>query len=148
MLLRLASFLSKRADRITLGVQGLIVDDASRVLLVRHGYRPGWHFPGGGVERNETIDRALCRELDEEAGVTIVKPPKLFGMYTNFDVFPGDHVVLFIVEHWRQDAIPKPNAEIAEQGYFALNDLPAATTASTKRRLDEVFSGMQQTRFW
>ena len=148
MLLRLASRFARRADLVTLGAQGVVVNEASGVLLVRHGYRPGWHFPGGGVEKGETIDRALGRELNEEAGVTLVRPARLFGIYTNFDVFPGDHVVLFIVEHWRQDHIPAANTEIAEQRFFALDQLPETVTAATKRRLDEVFGGAERTRAW
>lgn len=148
MLLRLASFFSPRSDLVTLGAQGVVVNEASQVLLIRHGYRPGWHFPGGGIEHGETIDRALSRELHEETGVTIVKPARLFGIYTNFDVFPGDHVVLFIVNHWRQDHVPAANAEIAEQRFFALDNLPNATGAATKRRLNEIFSGADRTRSW
>jgi ADP-ribose pyrophosphatase YjhB (NUDIX family) len=146
--LRLGSHLSQRAHRVTLGVQGVVIDETSRVLLVRHGYRPGWHFPGGGVERGEQIDRALSRELDEEAGVTIAKPPRLFGVYTNFETFPGDHVALFIVEHWQRYRIPKPNAEIIEQEFYALDDLPRSITAATSRRLDEIFRGTDRALAW
>jgi len=148
MPLRLASFFSRRSDLVTLGAQAVVVNEASEVLLIRHGYRPGWHFPGGGIEHGETIDRALSRELHEETGVTITQPARLFGIYTNFAVFPGDHVVLFIVEHWRQDEIPAANAEIAEQRFFALGNLPATTGAATKRRLDEIFSGSERASAW
>ena len=148
MLLRLGSHPSRRADHVTLGVQGIVIDETSRVLLVRHGYRPGWHFPGGGVERGEQIDRALSRELDEEAGVAISKPARLFGIYTNFETFPGDHVTLFIVEHWQRNRVPKPNAEIIEHGFYALDDLPQNITPPTRRRLDEVFGGAERSIAW
>lgn len=148
MLLRLASFFSRQPDRVTLGAQAVVINEASEVLLIRHGYRPGWHFPGGGIERGETVDRAMSRELHEETGVTVVKPARLFGIYTNFAVFPGDHVLLFIVEHWRQDQIPAANTEIAEQRFFGLDNLPATIGAATERRLEEIFSGATRARAW
>ena len=140
--------LSYRAGLATLGVQGLVIDAEKRVLLVRHGYRPGWHFPGGGVERGEKIDTALSRELHEETGVIITAPARLFGIYTNCQQFPGDHVVLFVIEHWRQPRVPKPNAEIAEQRFTSLDDLPSTITPATRRRLDEVFTNTETVADW
>ncbi|MBS0249606.1 MAG: NUDIX domain-containing protein [Proteobacteria bacterium] len=148
MLSRLKCFLSRRADIVTLGAQGLIVDDASRVLLIRHGYRPGWHFPGGGVEHGEDVETALAREVLEETGVTIVKPPRLIGIYSHFDDFPGDHIILFLIRHWRRDVVPKANAEVAEQRFCALDDLPEQLSPGTSRRLKEVFGGVEQSAAW
>jgi 8-oxo-dGTP pyrophosphatase MutT (NUDIX family) len=118
------------------------------VLLVRHGYRPGWHFPGGGVEHGEDIEHALAREVLEETGVVITKPPQLIGIYSHFDIFPGDHVVLFLIRHWRRDVVPDPNAEIAEQRLCALDDLPGGLSPGTSRRLTEIFGGGTQSSAW
>lgn len=123
---------------LTLGAQALVVDAEGRVLLVRHGYRPGWHFPGGGVEKNETIADALARELEEETGVVLDGPAELFSVYGHFDVFPGDHIALFVVRHWRQARVPAPSHEIAEQGFFPLDGLPPGTTRGTRERIAEV----------
>jgi len=137
-----------RKHRVTLGVQGLIVDEDKRVLLIRHSYRPGWHFPGGGVERNERIDEALSRELREEAGVLLRTPPKLVGIYSHFDEFPGDHILLFFVTDWQQPNKPRPNSEIAEQRLFALDNLPGDIAAAARRRIVEVMLGAPRSANW
>ncbi|WP_290979325.1 NUDIX domain-containing protein [Hyphomicrobium sp.] len=146
--MRLASMLKGRADIVTLGAQGVIVDDASRVLLIRHGYRPGWHFPGGGVERGEEIEDALAREVLEETGVIIKEPAQLLGIYSHFDQFPGDHIVLFMIRQWRRDTVPAPNAEIAEQRFFALDEVPEDLATGASRRLKEIFGGIEQSSVW
>ena len=104
---------------ITLGVQAVIVDAERHVLLVRHGYRPGWHFPGGGAEKNETVEAALRRELLEETGVVLKEAPQLVGLYAHFDVFPGDHIVLYCAQDWERAHVPAPNREIAERMFLA-----------------------------
>lgn len=133
---------------LTLGVQGAILDEENRFLLVRHGYRPGWHFPGGGVEKNETVLTALGRELDEEAGVQATSEPPLFGIYSNARLFPNDHVLLYVVRAWRRTHIPKPNAEIREHRFFAVSELPADTNPSTRRRIAEILEGAPRSSDW
>ena len=139
----------KRRSRIvTLGAQALVRDEGGQVLLVRHGYRPGWHFPGGGVQPGETVRQALERELVEETGVTVVGEPKLFSLYAHFDEFPGDHIALFIVDRWTRSQTPRPNLEIREHRFFRLDDLPPGTTAGTRRRLQEVAGGLAPQSAW
>ena len=52
--------LRSRLKGLTLGVRAQVYDAAGRVLLIRHSYLPGWHFPGGGVEFGETAPEAMA----------------------------------------------------------------------------------------
>ena len=75
------------AKPMTLGVRGVVIDENDRVLLVRHSYISGWHFPGGGVEARETVADALARELEEEARVALRGEPVLHGLFFNVREF-------------------------------------------------------------
>ncbi|HSI26027.1 MAG TPA: NUDIX hydrolase [Aeromicrobium sp.] len=51
--------------------QGLLRDEAGRVLLCRLTYKPEWDLPGGVIEVGESPAVGLVRELEEELGVTV-----------------------------------------------------------------------------
>lgn len=134
---------------MTLGVRGIVINDDGHVLLLRHTYgRSGWIFPGGGVERRETIEHSLIRELDEEAGIEVTGPLELLGIYSNEHVFPGDHVAIYVVRAWRRLRPMAPSTEIAELGFFALDALPEGTTDGTRRRLEEMFDRAPRRAMW
>ena len=131
-----------------MGAQGIVLDRDDRVLLVKHTYRPGWHFPGGGVEKNETVMVALRRELYEEVGVQMEGPPVLFGIYANFRAFPSDHIALFVVRDWHRPIAPEPNREISGQEFFLRDALPEDTIRPVRRRLAEVFANSPPDETW
>ncbi|MGD9866426.1 MAG: NUDIX domain-containing protein [Hyphomicrobiales bacterium] len=133
---------------LTMGAQAVILDPRGRVLLIRHGYRPGWFFPGGGVERGETLLQALTREVMEEAGVEINGSPVLHGVFSNHGRFAGDHVALFVVRDWKQLHVPEPSTEIAEQGFFAPGELPRGSDPAVARRLAEILDGKAADELW
>lgn len=139
--------LHRQVRGMTLGARGLVIDAEDRVLLVRHTYAPGWLMPGGGVERGETLEDALRRELLEEAGVEVEGRPRLFGIYSNHSRFPGDHVALYVVRAFRRRPW-QPGAEIAAAEFFPRAALPADATGGTRRRLAEVLDGAEPDGLW
>src|SRR5688572_10311089 len=86
----LLHFYWRFARGVTLGVRGLVIDDAGRVLLVQHTYVRGWHLPGGGVEPGETALQALIRELTEEGNIRLSGTPSLHGIFFNRRVSKRD----------------------------------------------------------
>src|SRR5690349_8540696 len=80
---------------LSVGVRGLVWNEAGELLLIKHSYLPGWHFPGGGVELGETVHEAVARELREEGGVDLLAPPRLIGVFHNAKWTRGDHVAFF-----------------------------------------------------
>jgi ADP-ribose pyrophosphatase YjhB (NUDIX family) len=133
---------------MTLGAQGIVIRNGRDVLLIRHGYRPGWHFPGGGVEWNETLLTALAREVREETGVIVQGEPRLHGIFANFHTAPCDHVAVYLVEDWEQPSVPSPSMEIREQAFFPLSDLPIDIVGGAQRRIAELFQGHPIAPHW
>jgi 8-oxo-dGTP pyrophosphatase MutT (NUDIX family) len=140
-------FLSRLLRGLTLGVRGLVIDQAGRVLLIQHTYTPGWHMPGGGVERGETIEQALARELIEEAGIEMIGRPRLLSIHSNHVIFPGDHVLVYRVDHWRAvNATSK--GEIYAVEWFTPDALPEDITKGTRRRIAEALEAAESDPLW
>ncbi|WP_293610299.1 NUDIX domain-containing protein [Ponticaulis sp.] len=132
---------------MTLGVRGLVINAEGQCLLIRHTYTPGWHLPGGGVEKKEYAELSLERELVEEAGIVIEGTPILCGVFSNHSNFPNDHVLLYRIEYWSQ-TVATSKGEIAEAGFFSPESLPSETTPATRRRIDEWQLGKKPSIFW
>jgi ADP-ribose pyrophosphatase YjhB (NUDIX family) len=63
-----------------------------RVILLKRGIEPGygkWVFPGGYVDRGETLEEAAIRETREEANL-VVRVDRLINAYS----YPGRSVIL------------------------------------------------------
>ena len=123
---------------ITLGARVILLRE-NEVLLIRHTYREGWYFPGGGVDKGETLETAARREAEEEANLTVGEV-SLFGVYANFGEGKSDHVAIFFSRDFElREFIP--NNEIAAREWFALDALPESISPRTKRRLEELAAG-------
>ena len=94
------------------GVGGAVVNDG-RLLLVRRASRRGrgnWQIPGGFVEQNETMELAVVREVEEEAGVTAAVQGVL-GIRNRYDDEGGNslYIVMLLNRQYGE-----PNADMRE----------------------------------
>ena len=144
---RVAHFVYFFIKGMTVGVRAACFDGEGRIFLVRHSYIPGWHMPGGGVERYETVREALAKELREEGNLELTAPPRLVHVYFNRRTSKRDHVVFYRCEV-RQTAPRLKDREIVEAGFFALDALPAGTTSATYRRLRELAGEAEFDDLW
>lgn len=135
--------------RMVLGTRAALLD-GDRVLLLRHTYMPGWHFPGGGVEPGETAEDAARREAEEETGLRVEGQMRLLGLYLQRNEATNrDHVAVYVGRDFREVKPFRPNGEIAEIGWFGFDQLPDDVTPGTARRIAEIASGTEDLpRLW
>jgi ADP-ribose pyrophosphatase YjhB (NUDIX family) len=104
-----------------------IENDEQAVLFVRQAAgRRLWTLPGGKVKRNESLERALKREVREETGLRVrdLSYLKIFDRPRR-----GAVTILFRVFVQRKvSRVQFPIEEIADLGFFS--NLPGKVTPS------------------
>jgi 8-oxo-dGTP diphosphatase len=110
-------------------VMAWIEDDRGAVLLVRQAVgQKLWTLHGGKVKRNESLERALKREVREETGLG-VRAANYFQMYDRPK--RGAITILFRVSVQRHAVrMHFPAEEISNIGFF--DRLPTNATPSAK----------------
>lgn len=111
-------------QKFLLGVVGVVVDEAGRVLLLNHVYREEypWGLPSGWVRRNEQPQAAIVREIWEEAGLE-VEVLSVLDVRISTRV-PRIDLTLLCRPVGSTEAIRANDAEISDAGFFAEDDMP------------------------
>jgi len=131
---------------VAFGVSAIVEDSAGRILLVRQRYSPGWHLPGGGVERGEPPAEAIVRELQEEVGLQAQGVPVLHGLYTRTVGLATNVVALYRVPEAEIAFVP--NAEIAAILWADPKTPPQDATPATFRRFAELRGEAAPSPYW
>ena len=117
------------ASDILLVAACALVDVDGRVLLAKRP--PGrslaglWEFPGGKVEKGETPEAALVRELEEELGIRVQASclaPLTFASH-GYETF---HLLmpLYVCRRWEGDVQARLGQELAWVRASKLGDYP------------------------
>ncbi|MFC0561317.1 NUDIX hydrolase [Halalkalibacter alkalisediminis] len=128
---------------LILNSSGVIIYNRNKVLLSYRNDTRNWGLPGGYMERGETVEENLERELIEEMGITL-KSPSLYRIFSGQDFYHeypnGDKVysviMMYIASGYTGEIIVD-NKEIKEAKYFDINQLPPQLTRTTKKILTE-----------
>jgi len=115
-----------------IGVFALIFDEEQRILLAHRRDIDWWNLPGGGMEHNETVEEAVCREVREETGLEVeVKYP--VGIYSK----PQKQEVVLTFNCRAIGGILTATGESRACCYFASNDLPVNTLPKHRQRIED-----------
>lgn len=101
-------------------------------------------MPGGGLNRNESLEQAARREAKEETGADLGET-SLLGIFTNYLQWKTDHTVVFLCKDFKITG--KSDAEIAEVKAFSFNELPENTYMSHRKLLQEYKAGNIKSNF-
>ena len=125
-------------QRFAVSVAAVIIDDANRVLLLKHVFRPGsgWGIPGGFINKGENPEKAVRRELAEEIGLKLENVRIVHARtFRN-----ANHVEIL----FRATPVGTPNprsVEISDLGWFRLEDLPQGLNEDQKGFIECILNG-------
>jgi len=124
------------------GVRVLAVDEARRVLLVRHSYgAPHWFLPAGGMRRGEDPVAAARRELGEETGVGLMTA-RLIEVVE--EPLAGARNIVHVVAGWSEGAVRIDGREVVEARFFAMDDLPDLLATALPGGLPRWLAGLAE----
>lgn len=97
-------------------VKGVLTDKQRRVCLLQNE-RDEWELPGGRLERGETPEKCLKREIREELSI-LVDVGRLLDVWV-YEVQPGAEVLIVTYRcHWNGKDIPRISDEHTAMGWF------------------------------
>ncbi|PTX64315.1 mutator protein MutT [Melghirimyces profundicolus] len=107
--------------RLPISVKGVLLDASDRICLLKNE-RNQWELPGGRLERGESPEQALVREIREELGIQVLISHLLDTWI--FEVLPGKEVLIVTYRcYWDGEGQIERSEEHEALEWFSLDDL-------------------------
>lgn len=137
---QLCGFVFYLDPKIAVGT--IIRSMSDRLVLVRRAIDPGygkWVFPGGYVDRGESLTAAAIREAREECGLEV----RLEGL-VNIYSYPGPSPVIIVYAARATGGELAADDESLEMGEFTAESIPWTDLAfrSTREGLRDYLAGL------
>ncbi|MFD1427003.1 HAD-IIA family hydrolase [Kroppenstedtia sanguinis] len=135
-------------DDIKPGVAGIVMDERGRVLLMRRADNGCWAVPSGHVERGESVEEAIVREIREETGLQ-VEVKRLIGLYSDpksqVFTYRNGATAQFVTACFRCErvggALVTTGDETLDVNYFEVDRLPEPILKMHPDWIEDAFAG-------
>jgi 8-oxo-dGTP diphosphatase len=122
----------------SVSVAGIVVNEAGDVLVVQREDNSHWEPPGGILERDETFEAGVAREVHEETGIR-VDVEQLSGVYKNMKL----GVVALVYRCRPLAGQARPTHEAHEARWVRPDEIPhLMTPAYSVRVMDALREGV------
>ena len=112
------------------GLEVLLTERATRETDPWSGQ---WSFPGGHRQSEESLFDAVCRETEEEIGLSPRDSELLGCLAARSPANRPETLVLPFVFRWADSREPRLGPELASSVWVSLANLPKARTTATVR---------------
>lgn len=102
----------------SVSVAAVVQDESGLILTIRRMDNSEWQIPGGVLEKNETLEQCVVREVLEETGL-IVEAVDLTGVYKHI----GLGIVAFVFRCILKGGEFNKNSEVQEIKWMTLENV-------------------------
>lgn len=143
--------IKKERHKIVSAVYAVIIKNNKILLSLRKnsGFMDGWYsLVAGHVEANETIDQAMIRELEEEAGI-VVESLNLATVMCRLGNNGRDNYLnfFFTINNYKGDIRNNEPEKCSELEFFDIDNMPSNTIDYVIQTVKNVLAGKTYDNF-